>query len=97
MWAAQADLPIGVITPMSTYRSNSFSTASCNANANGKVFETVVQLRPSAQRVPLPLYNAEGHLQTQLEIQRTRHFVYATQLHSLPSYLQRESKEFQLL
>ncbi|KRZ54928.1 hypothetical protein T02_10917 [Trichinella nativa] len=94
MGAAQADLSIEVSTPMSTYRSNSFSAAPCIANANEKVFEIVVQLHPSAQRVP---YNAESHLQTQLEIQRTRHFVYATQLHSLPSYLQEESEEFQLL
>ncbi|KRY33272.1 conserved hypothetical protein [Trichinella spiralis] len=38
MGAAQADLSIGVSTPMSTYRSNSFPTASCIANANGKGF-----------------------------------------------------------
>ncbi|KRY33219.1 hypothetical protein T01_9210 [Trichinella spiralis] len=38
MDAAQADLSIGVSTPMSTYRSNSSSTASCIANANGKGF-----------------------------------------------------------
>ncbi|KRY08541.1 hypothetical protein T12_4351 [Trichinella patagoniensis] len=62
MGAAQVDLSIGVSTPMSTYRSNSFSTAPCIANANGKVFEIVVQLHPSAQRVPLPLYNAESHI-----------------------------------
>ncbi|KRY55124.1 hypothetical protein T03_14439 [Trichinella britovi] len=36
MRTAQADLSIWVSTPMSTYRSNSFSTASCIVNANGK-------------------------------------------------------------
>ncbi|KRY40735.1 hypothetical protein T01_1771 [Trichinella spiralis] len=42
--AAQADLSIGISTPMSTYRSNSFSTASCIVNANGKWYNSIPQL-----------------------------------------------------
>ncbi|KRY46464.1 hypothetical protein T03_2207 [Trichinella britovi] len=81
MGAAQADLSIEVSTPMSTYRSYSLSAAPCIANANKKVFEIVVQLHPSAQRVALPLYNAESHLQTQLEIQR--HVILCTRLNCI--------------
>ncbi|XP_003367119.1 conserved hypothetical protein [Trichinella spiralis] len=42
MDAPQADLSIDVSTPMSSYRSNSFPTASCIANANGKGFLNTV-------------------------------------------------------
>ncbi|KRY40717.1 hypothetical protein T01_4760 [Trichinella spiralis] len=73
MGAAQADLSIGVSTPMPTYRCNSFPTASCIANANGKGFRNTGTT---------PFFSSTCIFE-HLEIQRTRHFVYATQLHFL--------------